>query len=916
MSNVKGTDVKPSQALNLDANQQKKFIRFYKSLGDKPASTVRFFDRNDYYSLHGEDAYLAAKEVFKSTANVKTMAPDGATQLDYICLNKGNFEVLLRELLLVKNYRVEVFTKEQTGEFSIEFKGSPGNLIQFESMLFNNVDMVVGSSILSVNMKQNGPQKTIGVACVEQNEQTFSVIEFDDNDFYSELEATIVLLGPKEAILPSIDGEYERINQLLERNSVMVTVRKKSEFTHEKSNLEQDLNTLLQFKDGQQANANSLKELKLTVAMASLNAAIQYLDLVSDACNHGHYKMNMMNLNRYVHLDAAAVSALNLLPKPGTAVNSQAYKWQSILGVLDRCQTPQGHRLMAQWVKQPLQSKELIKDRHDIVECFIDASTARADLYEDYMKRMPDVLMLSKKLLRKRATLQDIYRLYQVVIRTPKIVEVLKDLDCKTIDKSLCEPIKDTLDELGNYKSMVEQIIDRDEVEKGEFMVRPSFDEELGELKKTMDEFESKIAKVRSKAVDDLNNDSVKLEYVSHLGYHFRLTLKEESALRNNKKYRTIDTLKGGIRFTNDALEKLNKDFMEARVQYETQQQSIVEEVIKTALSYLGSFTRLNNHIAELDCLLSFAIAAVSAPIPYVKPKMSDESPRILNLQGMRHPCLELQEDITFIANDVAFKEDETNMYIITGPNMGGKSTYIRSVGAAVLMAHIGSFVACEEAQIPYVDSILGRIGADDNISKGLSTFMVEMIETAGIVRTATSKSLVVIDELGRGTSTYEGCGIAWSIAEHLAKETKCFTLFATHFHEITDLANTLSTVKNSHMVAISDKDTFTLLYQVRAGVMDKSFGIHVAKLANFPDEVVDLAQKIYDESEDHYSQLKSQDDEDAAKIFLEAIEKLTAIDPELVDDSKINELAKNINIKVKNSNNTYFREQFPQLFH
>lgn len=186
---------------------------------------------------------------------------------------------------------------------------------------------------------------------MEQNEQTFSVIEFDDNDFYAELEATCVLLGPKEALLPSSEGEFERISKVLERNNVMVTARKKSEFSLQKSDLIQDLNNLLHFKEGQQENANSLPELKMEIAMSSLNAAIKYLDLMSDSCNMGHYKIILMNLNRFVHLDAAAVSALNLLPKPGTPLNSPAYKWQSILGVLDRCQTPQGHRLMSQWIK-------------------------------------------------------------------------------------------------------------------------------------------------------------------------------------------------------------------------------------------------------------------------------------------------------------------------------------------------------------------------------------------------------------------------------------------------------------------------------------------------------------------------------------------------------------------------------------
>lgn len=217
------------------------------------------------------------------------------------------------------------------------------------------------------------------------------------------------------------------------------------------------------------------------------------------------------------------------------------------------------------------------------------------------------------------------------------------------------------------YKQMVEQIIDIDAIEKGEFLVRSSFDEQLAELKSTMDSFESKMQRQLSKVVDDLSLDSVKLEYVSHLGHHFRITLRDEGNIRKNNKYRILDAVKGGVRFTTDTLDNLNQECLQAREDYEQQQQSIVEEVIKVAIGYLNSFARLNNIIAELDCLVSFAIAAVSAPSPYVKPKMSNNSERTLKLTEMRHPCLELQEDITFIANDVEFKEKETNMYIITG---------------------------------------------------------------------------------------------------------------------------------------------------------------------------------------------------------------------------------------------------------
>ena len=296
------------------------------------------------------------------------------------------------------------------------------------------------------------------------------------------------------------------------------------------------------------------------------------------------------------------------------------------------------------------------------------------------------------------------------------------------------------------FKQMVEQVIDNDGIEKGEYLIKASFDDRLLEMKRSMDSVEDKMNRQLSRAADDLNLDagsSIKLEYVSHLGYHFRIALKDDSLLRKNSTYKTLDAVKGGVRFTTEKLTDLNEDFVRAREEYEEQQSSIVEEVIRVALGYLGALSALNQEVAQLDCLVSFAVAAVSAPIPYVKPEMLTEGPRTLDLRNVRHPCLELQENVTFIPNDASFEENETNMFIITGPNMGGKSTYIRSVGSAVLMAHVGAFVPCDSARISMVDSILGRVGADDNINKGLSTFMVEMIETSGIIRVSQRLRLV-----------------------------------------------------------------------------------------------------------------------------------------------------------------------------
>lgn len=914
-------NLKPLQCLNLDANQQKNFIKFFKTLPDKPATTVRFFDRSDYYSCHGSDAEFVAKCVFKSTNVVKIMAPAGSdVEVPYVVLNKNNFEGFVRDLLLVRNYRVEVYTNKgpmkTSNEWVLEFKGSPGNLSQFEDLLFANNDMVAGSALIALHVKQQGKQKVIGIACVESSERLFSVSEFLDNDFYSELEALVVLLGPKECIIPSGDAEYERIKTLMERNNVIVTLKKKQDFSLEKNDIIQDLNQLLRFAKGQKETANTMPETSKTIALAALGVAIRYLELVNDSSNHGQYELKMLNLNRFVHLDAAAVSALNLFPKPGVNMNSAAFKWHSILGVLDRCRTPQGHRLMAQWLKQPLRSYDIIKDRHDIVECLIDSTTARSELHDMHMKRLPDILIVIKKLLRKKASLQDIFRLYQVVLRMPKILRLLETLENSAVRNIITEPMKDTLGDLKLFKSMVEQILDLEAVERGEYLVKHTFDDQLKEYKEQMDDTESKMKRLLKKVADELNLDagsSIKLEFVGHHGFHFRISLKDETIIRKSTKFQILDAIKGGVRFTNEKLADYNADFTVSKQSYEEQQKTIVDEVVRIAIGYVEPWTMLNNHIAQLDCFLSFAVAAVSAPEPYVRPKLFEEGEGRLKLIQLRHPCLELQEDVNFIANDAIFQKDETTMYIITGPNMGGKSTFIRSVGVAVLMAHVGAFVPCSEAEITIVDSILGRVGADDNLSKGLSTFMVEMIETAGIVRTATDKSLVIIDELGRGTSTYEGCGIAWSIAEYLVKETKCFTLFATHFHEITEMAETLKTVKSCHMDAIANNDNFTLLYQVKPGVMEKSFGIQVAKLAKFPPEVVQLAQKLYEECEDHYAQLQIDNDEEGIKVLKSAIGKIAEVDPNT--DESIEAMLQDIRTCVKNSSSTYFRKTFPKLY-
>ncbi|KAG7172893.1 DNA mismatch repair protein Msh2-like, partial [Homarus americanus] len=901
--------VQPKEQLTLDSANEQGFLSFYQSLPEKITTTVRVFDRGDFYTVHGQDALLAARELFRTNSVVKLLG-SGDKKLESVVLRRLNFESFVRDLLLVKHYRVEVYKQKSTckNDWEVEYKASPGNLSQFEEVLFGvNNEQTVTTGVIAVKLATENGQRVVGVGFVDVTSRLMTVSEFSDNDTFSNLEALVVQLGPRECLVPMGDLGPDGV---LSRNPLLVSERKRREFNNKDA--AQDLGRLLRTKGRDAAAVSARPELDRTNAVASLAAVIKYLELLGDESNFGQFSLSTYDLSQYMRLDSAAVRALHVEPIGGAETSGAANKTHTLLGLLDKCQTPVGHRLLLQWLRQPLVDINKIEERQDMVEALVSSVELRHSLGEEHLRRVPDLNRLSRKLARKAATLQDCFKFYQCVERLPNLCEAIAKYDgphVASLAAVFTTPVQEVLSDLGKYQEMIETTVDMEQANQGEYVIKPDFDESLAELRETMNGLEADIQSQLRKAANDLGLDagkSIKLESTAQLGYFFRVTLKEEQVLRNNRNYRMIDTNKAGVRFRNNTLQDLNDQYISAREDYNEQQKTVVEEIMNIAAGYVEVIQHLGQILGTLDCIFALASAAVSAPIPYVKPKLRERGTGVLKLDSVRHPCLELQDDVSFIPNDCHFDKDNGMFHIITGPNMGGKSTYLRSVGTAVLMAQVGSFVACEEAEISVVDSILARVGAGDCQLKGVSTFMAEMLETASILRSASNESLVIIDELGRGTSTYDGFGLAWAISEHIAKEIGSFCLFATHFHELTALADELNTVKNYHVTATTAHGALTLLYQVCPGPCDRSFGIHVAELANFPASVIEYAKRKAGELEDEFGDDDDSEEAEGEKIIEEFLAKAAALDTDILSDEELQAEVKKLKQEVQGRNNSY----------
>ena len=543
----------------------------------------------------------------------------------------------------------------------------------------------------------------------------------------------------------------------------------------------------------------------------------------------------------------------------------------SLFSLLNRCRTASGTRMLNQWLRQPLLDCQEINTRLDIVGIFSSNTKVLEELRTHYLGKFPDLLRLCKKFEMGRGNLQDIVKCYQVILMIPRIHKLLILLDSPVIMTKFLSQLQSLHVELGKFSELVEATVDLKATQRHEYIIKATFDDELAVLQSKKEKiYTAEILPVFNDACKNLRLEAhkkVKLEHSDIYGYYIRISRNDARVLDPWKDtYIELCTQKNGIYLTTDSMQHASASYARLTAEYSDKQGLLVKEIIRVASSFSPLLSLFNILISELDVLSSFAELVNTSGRRYCRPLLDASPEASLYLKAARHPTVELQDQMEFIPNDCVFSRDsesgaemsqgEFNLdstpllepcsfQIITGPNMGGKSTYIRQVGMISLMAQIGCFVPCESAQLPIFDACFARVGASDCQLKGISTFMAEMVEMASILKSATRKSLIIIDELGRGTSSADGYALALAISESIIEKLCGYTLFATHFHELSKLATEYPGKVKNYTVStcIAASEDLVMLYKVVPGIGDQSFGLHVAKLVGFPKPLITIAK-------------------------------------------------------------------------
>ncbi len=568
----------------------------------------------------------------------------------------------------------------------------------------------------------------------------------------------------------------------------------------------------------------------MIVAISAAGALLNYLE-ETQKDTLTFRKINVIRRESKMLLDAATLRNLEI------SKNMRSNEVEgSLLWIMDETHTPMGGRLIRNWLINPLLDAEEIRRRQDAVASLMSDSGSLSKI-QDGLKSIYDIERLASRIGSGAANARDLLALRNSLEILPDLKALLYDYDDKTL-----KALSGRIDVLSSVKSLIEEAIADDPpmtVKEGG-LIKKGFNAEIDELREISSSGKDFIASLQARERERSGISSLKVGYNRVFGYYIEITKSNLSQVP--EEYIRKQTLVNGERYITPELKEYEAKVLGAEERLNNIEYDVFIKVRNDIAADTEKLRQTSSAIAELDALHSFAF--IAKKYNYERPVV--DSGNVINISEGRHPVVErLSGAEKFIANDCLTDSEANRILIITGPNMAGKSTYMRQVALIVLMAQTGSFVPAKEARIGIADRIFTRIGASDIITKGQSTFMVEMIETANILNNATEKSLILLDEVGRGTSTFDGISIAWAVVEYIAKELKARTLFATHYHELTELSLVLDGIKNLNVAVREWGDEIIFLRRIEEGGADKSYGIQVARLAGLPDETIMRAREI-----------------------------------------------------------------------
>ena len=783
---------------------------------------VLFYRLGDFYEMFFEDAEIVSREL-ELTLTGKDCGQEKRAPMSGIPYHAADSYIAK---LIEKGYKVAICEQ-------VEDPKQAKGIVKREVIRVVTPGTVIESNLLEE--KKNNYIMAIyksglyfGISVCDISTGEFLATQIVEHNNFARLLDEISRYSPAEIIVSDMMfNSKTEIEKIKERFETYISKESEESFDGEYELLSGMYNII----DDKNEKIKNLSDKKL--AIYAINALLKYLEDTQKTSLDHINTIKIYNTTRYMALDINARRNLEITEKM-----RDKSKKGTLLWVLDKTSTSMGGRLLRRWLNDPLIDRKEINDRLDAVEELKDSIILRGDVVEA-LKKVYDIERLAGKISYGNANGRDMISLKNSVKQLPEIKKVLS-----TTGAGLLKEIYENIDTLNDIYEIIEKsIVDEPPIGvKDGGIIKIGYDPEIDKLKLATTEGKKWILELEAKEREQTGIKGLKVGFNKVFGYFIEVTKSNLSMVPD--RYVRKQTLTNCERYITEELKNLENQILGAEERVVTLEYNAFCEIRSSIEKQIQRIQKTATLVSTLDVLVSFA--TVAEDMNYVKPEVDNGG--VIDIKEGRHPVIEkMISNSNFVPNDTYLDEEGNRLAIITGPNMAGKSTYMRQVALITLMAQVGCFVPATEAEIGVVDKIFTRVGASDDLSMGQSTFMVEMMEVATILKEATKNSLVILDEIGRGTSTYDGLSIAWAVAEFIADKEKCGakTLFATHYHELTELENKVEGVKN-YSIAVKEKgEDIIFLRKIVDGGTDESYGVHVARLAGVPQVVTKKANEI-----------------------------------------------------------------------